>query len=123
MAKLLLQHEVQALEKDLQRKMTIADTQGDRSDQNRATRPAPGGKGIVRRPVEGETLSQMRMQSNDDVTKTARHARHLGLPTTGGNQVIIVDASVLIYSLRSVHEWRKRKDVRLVVPDEGEWCD
>lgn len=33
----------------------------------------------------------------------------------------ILDASVLIYALRTVHEWLKRGEFRVVVPLEGEF--
>lgn len=127
-AVLLLQQKVEALEKDLQRKMAIVNTPDDNRDQSRPTRIAPGGKGVVRRSLDRGRLSQTRTHTDeedlpDDVTNSTRHARHLSLPKTGGHQIIIVDASVLIYSMHSVHEWSKRKDVRLVVPDEGECCD
>lgn len=34
--------------------------------------------------------------------------------------LVVVDASVLIYSLRSVHEWLKEGKTRIVIPEEGE---
>lgn len=48
-----------------------------------------------------------------------QHRRSREPPSTQPRRLIVVDASLLIYSLRSVHDWLKAGDTTVVVPNEA----
>lgn len=99
MGTLLLQHRVQRLEDDV-REMELKRSSGSKGQGARVS-PTPSCSSPSSRCILSRTRQPKPQSSN-------------------AMQTIVVDASVLIYSMRSVHEWRKRSDVRVVVPDEGE---
>lgn len=66
-------------------------------------------------PSEHQELSGHRIHDHGSV-----EAR-IDTRTRQADRVIVVDASVLVYSLRSVHEWLKEGRSMVVIPEEGEY--
>ncbi|CAO1633234.1 unnamed protein product [Sympodiomycopsis kandeliae] len=110
MGALFLQHRVESLENDV-KKMGKLERDPCWFERNRR-----GGNGesssrcqIVRKWSNSVCPSRNGSSSRTDSRQTA-----IVTP-----RVIVVDASVLIYSMRSVHEWRKMPNTRVVIPEEA----
>jgi hypothetical protein len=77
-----------------------------------------------RMPPPGAAASQPQQQQRRTL-HTSAVPRPPAAPQLPQPPLLLLDASVLVYSLRSVHEWLKRAEAaqcRLVVPTEGEWA-
>ncbi|PWN40456.1 hypothetical protein IE81DRAFT_342724, partial [Ceraceosorus guamensis] len=117
MGALFLQHRVRQLEGQ------VDDLEYSRSASSSAPATARSlGREANTRPGEGrhsstaskEPLRSSRGDSSATQPQSALfdHSRRASVKT------YILDASVLIYSLRSVHDWLKTSDVRCIVPTE-----
>lgn len=112
MGALFLQHRVETLESDVEklqykRDTRVRGTKGKGCPFGReGGREVGGSRGIGRDGLGSEDLSRL--------PAISRKSQPV-------ERVIVADASLLIYSLRTVHEWIKAGNCHIVVPIEGEF--
>ncbi|CEH11977.1 PIN domain [Ceraceosorus bombacis] len=117
MGALFLQHRVRQLEGQ------VDDLQYSRSASSSAPATTPSlGKEADTRGGEGRSSSASIKEpvrsSRGDRFSTQPQNAHFDHSRRASVKTYILDASVLIYSLRSVHDWLKAPDVRCIVPTE-----
>lgn len=113
MGALFLQHRVQCMEKEVEQKQ-------QRCPIRRRMAAQQGNKGDTSVSASGKKSGGGGGGGGLDSRASSTTTTTLVSSGTSASKLIVVDASVLVYSLRSVHQWLKAGYVRVVVPSEGE---
>lgn len=111
MGALFLQHRVHCLEREVEsaQKEKRHDVQGARGVKNQSCPFARGRRSLAAPSADRTSVHVATAQPTTDVGTIPEDVK----------LVYVVDASVLIYSLRTVHQWLKDASIRIVVPSEA----
>lgn len=122
MGAMFLQDKVEKLEKHVENMSYTRDTRRPKP----AITKLPGRFGLTPSGPPGQIRIMARTQSQPEAGSSSSRQlsmTHKRSPSQGSNsnvrQVRLIDASVLIFSLRTVHNWLKDPHFRAIVPLEG----
>ncbi|PWN19142.1 hypothetical protein BCV69DRAFT_45578 [Microstroma glucosiphilum] len=111
MGALFLQHRVQCLEEDVAK---LDRKNFHLGGKHKGRDGRGGGPHMGREPGKKSGCPFQRRAEKYKTVATSEE-----MPQSRAELLVVVDASVLIYSLRSVHEWLKEGKTRVVIPDEA----
>lgn len=117
MGALFLQHRVETLESDVE-KLQYKRREGRTRGTLKVSADGSSGSGSGGCPFRRDDIREAGKSRGKIQHESASEVKsRRSLPV---DQVIVADASLLIYSLRTVHDWLKEGNRHIVVPMEGE---